>query len=239
MTKDTHVFESLPAYAIGSLDPDEAQQVADHLAACTLCRQDLTAYEAIGEELALAFADSKDSPSPQIKQRLMAQISDMEQPSPVRERWSLSRWMPLAGALAVVMIALLAVSNVLLWQRLQNLEVLRGPRGMWAVAIQGTDAAPQASAFMIVGADGKNGVFVVDEMPRLEEGREYQLWLWRNGEVHSGGVFDVDEEGYRGLRVEAPDSLLSYSSCNVTIEPAGGSEYPTGEEVLAGTLFNR
>jgi anti-sigma-K factor RskA len=238
MTQETHVLESLPAYAIGSLDPDEAQQVAEHLAACTLCRQDLEAYQSVADELALAFADSTETPSPQIKQRLMAQVSDRRETSPVRQRWSLSRWMPAAGALALVMIALLAISNVLLWQRMQNMEMLRGPRGMWAIAIQGTDAAPQASAFMIVGADGKNGVFVVDEMPRLAEGQEYQLWLWRNGEVHSGGVFDVDEDGYRGLRVEAPDSLLSYSSCNVTIEPAGGSEYPTGEEVLAGTLFS-
>ena len=238
MTDQTHMLESLPAYAIGSLDPDEAQQVAEHLAVCTLCRQELTAYQSVADRLALTLAATTASPSPELKQRLMEQLPGAERTPPVRQGWNLMRLLPAGGVLALLMIAVLAVSNLMLWQRLQNLEVLSGPRGMRAIALQSTDAAPQASAFMIVGADGRNGVLVVDQMPQLAEGREYQLWLQRNGEVTSGGVFAVDESGYRGTRVEAPDSLLSYSSCNVTVEPAGGSEYPTGEEVLAGSLFN-
>lgn len=238
MTDQTHVLELLPAYAIGSLDPDEAQQVAEHLAACTLCRQELTAYQSVADRLALTLAGTTASPSPQLKQRLMEQLPSRERTPPVRQGWNLMRLLPAGGVLALIMIAVLAVSNLMLWQRLQNLDVLSGPRGMRAIALQSTDAAPQASAFMIVGTDGKNGVLVVDQMPQLAEGREYQLWLQRNGEVTSGGIFAVDEDGYRGMRVEAPDSLLSYSSCNVTVEPAGGSEYPTGEEVLAGSLFN-
>jgi anti-sigma-K factor RskA len=241
MSDETHVLESLPAYAIGSLDQAEAQQVAEHLAACTLCREELAAYQSVADRLALTASSTNISPSPEIKRRLMDQLHGEDLKRPISKPWNLSRLLPVGGVLALLallVIAALAVSNLLLWQRLENLEVLSGPRGMRAIALQSTDAAPQASGFMIVGADGRNGVLVVDQMPPLEAGHEYQLWLRRNGQETSGGVFDVDESGYRGLRVQAPQSLLSYASCRVTVEPSGGSVSPTGEEVLGGSLFN-
>ena len=109
---------------------------------------------------------------------------------------------------------------------------------MRAIALQNTDAAPNASGFVVIGADGDNGVLVVDELPALDAQNEYQLWLVRNGSSTSGAVFSVDESGYRGMRIEAPQTLLVYSSVRVTIEPTGGSAHPTGEQVLVGSLFN-
>ena len=140
--------------------------------------------------------------------------------------------------IGLVIIATLAVSNLLLWQRLDQLQVLAGPLGMRAVALQNSDSAPTASGFVIISADGQNGVLVVDELPVLDAEREYQLWLVRNDTNISGAVFSVDESGYRGMRIESPQSLLEYSSVRVTIEPVGGSATPAGEEVLGGTLFN-
>jgi anti-sigma-K factor RskA len=40
------------------------------------------------------------------------------------------------------------------------------------------------------------------------------------------------------MRIEAPESLLTYAGVIVTVEPAGGSPEPTGEQVLTGSLFN-
>jgi hypothetical protein len=54
----------------------------------------------------------------------------------------------------------------------------------------------------------------------------------------SAAVFSVDESGYRGMRIEAPESLFTYLAVRVTIEPTGGSAQPAGEEVLRGSLFN-
>lgn len=237
MSDETHVLESLPAYALGSLDEAEAAQVAEHLASCYLCREELSSFEAVVDGLALTAPGA--APSADLRRRLMERIEPEAVKRPATRSWSFPRLLPVGTLAAFLVIAALAISNLLLWQRLQNLEVLSGPHGMRAIALQSTDAAPQASAFMIVGADGKNGVLVVDELPPLDEEREYQLWLRRNGQETSGGVFSVDEDGYRGMRVEAPESLHSYSECRVTVEPAGGSEVPTGEAVLAGSLFNR
>ena len=109
---------------------------------------------------------------------------------------------------------------------------------MRAIVLQNTTTASLASGFVIMGADGKNGVLVVDKMPALDKMHEYQVWLKRDSKETSGGVFSVDEDGYKGMRLTAPESLLDYSSVEVTVEPAGGSAQPTGSQVLKGSLFN-
>jgi len=169
----------------------------------------------------------------------MERIQDLEpartQPERIR---SARRFVPVGGMIGGLLILVLVISNLVLWQRLNHLEVLSGPLGMRAIALQNTDSAPQASAFVIMSADGLEGVLVVDELPPLDAQHEYQLWLERNGNHTSAAVFPVDEHGYRGMRIEAPQTLLEYSSVRVTIEPTGGSDIPTGDIVLDGSLFN-
>ena len=242
MFDETHVLELLPAYALESLEEAEMRLVAEHLAGCHLCRTELRAFEEVAAELASMAPQA--SPSPRLRSQLQERIrglnSTRAQPGrPQPERRPRFGWLMPAGAIAglVLIIALLA-SNILLWQRLAHLEVLTGPMGMRSIALQNTDVVAQASAFAIISADGQNGVLVVDELPVLDAAHEYQLWLVRGEENTSAAVFSVDESGYRGLRIQAPESLLNYSAVRVTVEPAGGSIRPTGEEVFHGSLFN-
>jgi anti-sigma-K factor RskA len=109
---------------------------------------------------------------------------------------------------------------------------------MRAIPLSTTDAASNATGFVLVGADGRNGAVVVDGLPPLSEGQQYQLWLIRDGERTSGAVFSTDEKSYGGTRIKVAGSLLEYSAVDVTIEPAGGSPEPTGSLVLGGPLFN-
>jgi anti-sigma-K factor RskA len=257
MIDETHVLELLPAYALECLDEAETRLVAEHLPGCHLCRTELRAFQDVTGQL--AYLAPEASPSPDLRSRLQERIQALKssraqasraQPihaptgqaqmrrSPVVRRPLFGRLVPVGGILGLVLIALLLASNILLWQRMNNLEVLAGPLGMRAVALQNTDVAPQASAFVIISSDGQNGVLVVDELPQLDSGLEYQLWLVRGEQTTSAAVFSVDETGYRGMRIEAPDSLLKYSAVRVTIEPQGGSAQPGGEEVLKGSLFN-
>jgi anti-sigma-K factor RskA len=146
--------------------------------------------------------------------------------------------MPAWGVVSLLMIVGLAVANVWLWGRVDRLEVATAPGGMRAVPLTATGAAPEASGFVIIGADGRNGALIVDRLPALGSDREYQLWLIRDGERTSGAVFDTDDSHYRGQRITAPVSLFEYAAVSITIEPAGGSPQPTGDEVLGGPLFN-
>src|SRR5215207_237679 len=237
MPDDIHVLESLPAYALGSLDEMESRMVAEHLAGCLLCRAELIEFQTVVDHLGFVVPDA--SPSADLKSRLMERVQGQSLKPSQPTRWHFpQRLLPVGGLVSLLLIVVLALSNLLLWQRLNNLEVLRGPLGMRAIALENTTAAPGASGFVIISSDGENGVLVVDELPVLEPQREYQLWLVRDQQVTSGAVFSVDEDGYRGMRIEAPQNLLTYSEVYVTIEPAGGSATPVGERLLGGSLFN-
>lgn len=240
MFDKTHVLELLPAYALECLDDEEARLVAEHLTGCHLCRTELRAYQEVTGQLAHMAPEAL--PSPELRTRLQERIQGLSstRSQPVHQSVPrFGRLMPLGAIMGLVLIIALLASNILLWQRLTtHLEVLTGPLGMRAITLQNTDVAPQASAFVIISSDGDNGVLVVDEMPPLESGQEYQLWLVRGEDNTSGAVFSVDETGYRGMRIQAPESLFAYSAVRITIEPEGGSVMPTGEEVLNGSLFN-
>ena len=242
MTEETHVLELLPAYALDGLDEAEKRHVDEHLTGCFLCRTELRAYQDVTGQL--AFLAPEAFPAADLQSRLPDRIQRLKptRPTSAYQQSSrsplIARLTPVGAIMGLILIVALALSNLLLWQRLNHLDVLAGPLGMRAVTLQNTQAAPQASAFVIISSDGENGVLVVDELPELEPEREYQLWLVRGQETISGAVFSVDETGYRGLRIEAPESLLNYSAVRVTIEPAGGSIQPAGDEVLNGSLFN-
>ena len=237
MTDETHVLELLPAYALDSLEEAETRLVAEHLTGCYLCRTELRAYQEVTGQLALIAPEA--SPAPELRSRLQEKLQSLSSTRSQPARQPLFRtFRPVGALIGLVLVLVLLASNILLWQRLNNLEYLTGPLGMRAIVLQNTAAAPQASGFVIVSSDGEEGVLVVDELRSLSADQEYQLWLVRGEENTSVAVFTVDETGYRGMRIEAPQSLNTYSAVRVTIEPVGGSPEPMGEEVLHGSLFN-
>lgn len=241
MSTEIHVFELLPAYALGSLDQAEHLLVSAHVAGCPVCAAELATYQEVAHELALAAPDA--APSANLKRRLMARLPS---PPATQSRQAPQPWWqalpslvrrtaPAWGVASFLLILVLAGSNLLLWQRVTQLETIHSG-GMRAIPLLNTGAAPGAAGFVIIGADGQNGAFVVDALPTLQPDRQYQLWLLQNEQRTSGAVFSVDEYGYGGGRIRAPQNLSEYSGCGVTIEPAGGSTAPTGERVLAGSL---
>jgi anti-sigma-K factor RskA len=240
MDESIHVVEDLPAYALGSLGAEQAGRVADHLMGCHVCRAELKAYQSIADQLPLAVPEAE--PSAMVKPQLFDRIRDLgatrRSPSPSWRAPSRPLGVRLGALVGLLMIALLAFSNILLWRKVSQPSFLTGPRGMRAIPLQNAGAAPDASGFVVVGADGQNGVLVVDRLPALDAGHEYQVWLERDEQSTSGAVFSVDENGYRGVRILAPASLLLYTGISITVEPVGGSASPTGEQVLSGSLFN-
>lgn len=238
---ETHILDLLPAYAVGSLDASEARQVEEHLLSCWVCRSESSALQTLTAELGIAVPAA--DPSADLKDRLLQRVHSMnparapERPvsqQPARSFWE--RLLPAWGLASLVLIIGLAASSLILWQRLNQLEFATAPGGMRAVPLSATDAAPDATGFVLISVDGQDGALVVDGLPPLGQNQEYQLWLFRDGQRTSGAVFSTDENNYGGTRIRAPLSLLEYSAVGITIEPAGGSEQPTGVRVLGGPL---
>jgi len=106
----------------------------------------------------------------------------------------------------------------------------------YAIDLIGTEAAQQATGFIIADARNQQNLLVVHDLPSLPEAQQYQLWLIKDGHRTSGAVFSVSPAGYGWTEITAPLPLSDYASFGVTIEPAGGSPGPTGAKVL-GTTF--
>jgi anti-sigma-K factor RskA len=245
--KHADLRDLIPAYALGSLDADEAVDVDRHLKGCAPCRKELAAYEAVVDALALAALDA--DPSPELRRRLLAEAgrgrlatddgaAAASQMPPARPRipqtppsstiWRRPAWAGYALA------ALLLVSlGLLIWLAGRTpdeaLPVTLSP------ADAALDAAPDALGELRFDPAGGAATLEVWRMPPLPADRQYQLWLVRDGKRDSGAVFSVNDNGWAELPIEIAHSPDDFTSLGVTIEPAGGSPGPTGDKVLEYT----
>lgn len=233
-----HVFDLIPEYTLGILDETEVKEVEHHLDSCQLCRVELQSYQNVVSEIPLAVKTIQ--PPSHLKEGVMELVRADRQVADKTNRFSpwdrfrrtLVGSAPVWGAMSLVLVLILAVSNLVLWQRVNYLS--SSQQEMNAVAFKGTEATPQAVGMLVMSEEGDYGVLVVDGLPVLPDSQQYQLWLIEDGERTSGGVFSVNEEGYGTIIVSAQQPLLSYPAFGITIEPAGGSPGPTGIKVLGG-----
>lgn len=235
------ITEQLPAYALGCLDPAEAAAVAAHLDGCAACRAELAAYEDVTTRLAQAAPQL--APPAALKPRLLQRV---QSPAHARRQaggtvvaasppapW-LRRAMAVWPVVSLLLVVGLATSNFLFWQQAGRQQA--PTTAMRTVVLDGTSSAPQGTGTIVISGDGTQGALVVDALPPLDASHQYQLWLIKDGQRTSGGVFSVDAKGYAGLRVRSPEPLSDYSAFGVTVEPTGGSPGPTGPRVLGHNL---
>jgi anti-sigma-K factor RskA len=239
MTLHEEFVAQIPAFALGCLDPAEAEQLNGHLAGCQGCQEELRAYQQLTADLAHALPQV--NPPARLKPALLKQVrtaahlKQAETGSRTRRWWEWLR-RPVSGwaVIGLAALLLLALANVLLWQQVSQLRALYGNTPLQVVALSGTSAAPDATGVIVISKNGEHGTLVVDRLPQLPTGQQYQLWLIKDGQRTDGGVFYVDPSGYGALWVGAPEPLIAYTGYGVTIEPEGGSPGPTGEKVLGG-----
>lgn len=240
MSNDAHVFDVLPAYALGSLEADDARRVEEHLLSCLICRNESSSFQAVADQL--SFAAPLVTPPPDLRDRLMQRVqathSEASDRAQAPKRPWLERFLPAWGLASLFFIVFLAGFNLFLWQRLNHLEAYTAPGGMRAVPLSTQVVGSAATGFVLISANGDDGALVVDDLPPLDEAHQYQLWLVRDDQKISGAVFSTDEKSYGGTRIRAPGSLLEYSAVDITVEPKGGSPQPTGAPVLGGSLVN-
>lgn len=241
MNSEEHIFNLIPAYALGSLDEEEKIIVETHMADCETCRSELESYSRVVDDLPLAVK-TRQAPG-DLKASIFKQLGEDRQsadPQPA-ESWfdrlksTFLSTAPVWGAASLVLVIVLLFSNLFLLNNLQDVETVRQTE-LTTVAMVATDYTPEATGTLVISMDGEYGVLVVDALPILDESQQYQLWLIYDGQRASGGVFSVNDEGYGSLSVSSEKPLSSYPAFGITIEPAGGSPGPTGEKVLGGEL---
>ncbi len=237
------IRDLIPAYALGATEADESAQIETHLRRCSQCRALLADYQILSDDL-LYTIPPVAAPS-HLAEDLRRRLVPAEPvPKPVRRRWRFDQVRVPAFAMLAASLILLVVTNVYWISRTTRVErtvavqataiplLLAGQR----TELVGDAPAPEAWGELRFAPDGHLGVLQVRELPALPPGKVYQLWLIRDGERDSGGLFQVNEHGEGFLLVKSPRPFREYDAVGVTVEPAGGSPGPTSPRVIGGEL---
>lgn len=230
--------EELAAYLLGALDPAEATAFEGHAERCERCRAEARwlapALQALPESV------ERVEPPPQLRDRLMAEVladvADVrEETEPESGRGGLGQrlaaaWRrlgegplglrPLAG-LAALALVVAAVAGYLVGS-----DGSPGPAGAPATVTSGQ--APGVVAEMVSEGDG--GSLHLANVKQLPEDKVLEAWVQREGEVEAvPALFEPDREGRATTTVA---DMSGVETVMVTVEPAGGSEAPTGDPIV-------
>lgn len=246
---DEHVVDLLPGYVLDALNEEDNLTVIRHLPRCVSCRNELSSYEKTINHLAMAAP--LHTPPPDLKAKVVLKVTreSMRHFESTGSKSSKSNFRDVVrsiytrpfgwvvSGLILLVVLFLGVNNLLLWQRVNDLQARLPSRDLRVVQLEGTLNAPQAVGYLMVFKNEAYGTLAVENAPILQPDQQYQIWLIQNGQRTSGGVFSVDENGYGTLGISVTQPLENYQSFGITIEPVGGSVAPTGQRVMQGIAY--
>ena len=245
MSADIHALAG--AYALNALPPDEQAFFERHLAACDACRMEVAELQETAARLAAGVATA---PPAALRDRVLAAADVTRQLPPeaaVSSPRSATRWdpwrqralVPVAAGLLIVVVALSSVVVTL------NRQQPTAPAGEDApvVAVLGAedlqtvelDLGGAVPARFLYSSTLDRAVLVTRGLPDPGARETYELWLMHDGDPVPAGLFrPQDDAGAAVTEVDAP--VRGADSVAVTVEPAGGSEKPTGEVLASAKL---
>jgi anti-sigma-K factor RskA len=216
------------AYALGALDAHEVMAFEAHLDTCTVCRDELTAFQEVVDVLPMS-APSHPAPM-RLRRRVMAAVA--AEPKAGRHAPRERSWAPwLAGLSPRMGLAVAALAAVVI--------VAAG-----ALALGGGTARTRVITAQVIGSSGTaqlrvtggHAELVVHDLPSPPAGHIYEVWLARPGRAPTptSALFSVTSRGAGD--VDVPGSLQGVRVVMVTPEPAGGSRVPTHAAVIRAVL---
>jgi anti-sigma-K factor RskA len=214
------------AYALGALEPAEAEVFRRHLVDCVVCRDELAAFRGAVDALPLA-APQHELPSG-LRNRVLGAVraEPRSGAAPVTRRRprALIDALPrraLAAAALVVALAIGAAGGAIVASRSST-------------SVRTVAASVGRAAVRITGSHGE---LLVLSLPSPPPGQIYQIWLLRSG-AHAPSpthaLFSVTHAGTADIGL--PGNLTGYVEVLVTLEPAGGTLVPTTTPVIEASL---
>lgn len=102
--------------------------------------------------------------------------------------------------------------------------------------LAGLPAAPAAAARVVWNPDTREAVLLAAGLDPTPPGKVYEAWVIAGGAPVPAGTFQVGQDGKAVLRLPTVDETRVAKTFAVTIEPAPGTQAPTGPMVLAGAV---
>jgi anti-sigma-K factor RskA len=248
MNRETFL-DLIPAYALGALDTDEREAFEALLDNDAEAQKLLAEYQALSDSLVL-ITSARTAPAHlknDLRKRLAAQRK-IETPQikvlPPYESKPANRNRTLGGLLALA--AMLVVVVGVAWFLTRNQQTqspqelyasLSAQEGAIRVAVVPDPAQEQITGTLVAGADGKQAVIMVNNLPALSSDQTFQLWFIDNQSgVQSSDLFTAAENEATYIVVPLESPIADYQAFAVSIEPAGGSPFedkPTTTPIFA------
>lgn len=237
----------LENYLMGSTSDEETLQAEKYIAMYPEVRK---AYDGLQENLE-SYAKSHAMQVPEgLKNKILVQIR--------KENKGGSRFMRFAIA-ASFAILVSAGASYFFWEQNKNLqeenalvnnkiddlqeemrEQLEDVRNQFIVLqnpetkkyqVSGNKKAQELKAVAYVNPVKKLSYLNVSNLPNLPENQCYQMWAEVNGEMLNLGI--IKEADQRLLALPYSDNAVGY----ITIEPEGGNDSPTVENIVANIAY--
>ncbi len=214
--------DTLIAYALGTLSPQETQAIERELPANPDAEAELRALQ---DSLADLVMELPPEPvSPDAERALLARLNTQRPaPAPRRNIWL---W-PLVAA-ACVALAIVGVGNTSWYQGLQVQQQLQAYSGQaGAVRTPLLASGGRSIGTTVRLPDGR--VFVALDQPPPGSDRVYQAWSIAGGVIRSLGVFN-------GRTFLTQQATVQSGQFGITVEPLGGSTQPTSAPIGLAAL---
>ncbi len=213
------------AYALGALEPAEAEAFRAHLQTCDDCRQELAALQRVVDVLPLA-ATQVQTPR-RLRRRVLSEVRDDAR---ARGGESTRRRPDLFSRLPRSVLAL-------------GTAVLIAAIVVGGIAISNSGNGPRVIAAQVTGEHGTakvaitngHGQLILHQFSPPPHGKVYEVWFTRKGSkpIPTGVLFSVTSSGNSNVNV---GDVHGVKALLVTPEPSGGSSAPTHTPVISAEL---
>lgn len=220
------LFDLIPAYALGALDPEEQAAVETLLQGDAEAQRELVLYQDISRALVLA-TPARRAPvhlGDDLRRRLAAERTATAPVTTQKQRPArrVNIWASLLAAAAVL--AVVIAGTLLLNGRDPGEQLyaqIVAQAGFQQVTIENSAVA---SGDIVVSPDGQQAVIRLTRLPQLEAAQTFQLWLIDAAGAQSGGLFPFSNpQATYYMVVPLEKSAGQYDAFGVSVEPEGGS----------------
>lgn len=227
---DQHCGTEAAAYALGALEPEEADAFRRHLATCVICQDEVAALRGVADALALAAPQLR--PPPELRGRVMRAARAEPRSAGAGQTAHTGPWRPRPRpALARAVLA-------------TGLAVVLALAVLGAVKLFAGSPVSQTINASVIGSSGRAELqrsdgradLIVNDFPPPPPGHVYEVWLKRAGSAPTPtrALFSVTAAG--AGEVAVPGNLRGVGEVLVTPEPDGGSQTPTHAPVIVTQL---
>ncbi len=230
-------IEEAVAFALNALDPERIPDFKEHLATCDRCQTELRWLAPAVR--ALPEAIEPQTPSPELKVRLMAEVHEdlaaEKQQARAEKRRARAEagsgfgdwlsglrlggmtWKPLAGLAAAVLVVAVGIGYAVGsggGTKAHTTEIEPGANGIQAKVVQ----------------EGDKGELHLADVEQLPMGKVLEAWVKRGNAVEPvEALFTPDHEGNAATTI---DNMEGVEAVLVTREPQGGTKVPTSEPIV-------